>query len=424
MKKENTISVFCFGEEIGKLSMDENQHKSYFQYNPDYLQSNRYTELFPNTGIIKRTPSVQVFSQFNNETFRGIPPMFADSLPDLFGNIIFKKWLEAGMNKLTQISVLEQLSYVSNRGMGALEYFPAKETESISSVRLNEIVTLVEQILHQKEQTLLEQFNHEALVTLFKIGSSAGGVRPKVLISENLKTGQIIPGDISFSSEYTHYLVKLGLQEEIPFQREVIEYCYYQTLIQLGIQMMPSKLIEEKHFATQRFDRQNGEKKHILTASGLTGWDFKQPEMSSYESLFELAIFLNLPSNQLDELFRRMVFNVVFCNTDDHLKNHSFIYDPLLNKWNLAPAYDITYSLNPLVNYTRVSRALSINGKRMDINLKDILTLADTFTIKNQKQHILEIQSGVTFCIQAMEEQGIPKQIIERIQNDFVLLIS
>ena len=128
MKKENTISVSCFGEEIGKLSMDENQHKSYFQYNPDYLQSNRYSELFPNTGIIKRTPSVQVFSQFNNNTFRGIPPMFADSLPDLFGNIIFKKWLESRINKLTQISVLEQLSYVSNRGMGALEYFPAKET--------------------------------------------------------------------------------------------------------------------------------------------------------------------------------------------------------------------------------------------------------------------------------------------------------
>lgn len=423
MNKINTLSVFCFGQEIGKLNVDEHQYKSYFQYNPDFLNDNRYSELFPLTGILKRTNSVQVFSQFNSDTFRGIPPMFADSLPDLFGNIIFKQWLENSTQKFNHLSVLEQLSYVSNRGMGALEYYPAKEIASITTVQLNEMVSLVEQILEQKEQTTLKALNHEALLTLFKIGSSAGGVRPKVLIAENKRTGQIIPGDISCSDDFEHYLVKLGLSEEISFQREVVEYCYYLTLKEIGIHIMPSKLIDDKHFATQRFDRQQGEKNHILTTTGLTGWDFKQPDVSSYENLFDLALFLKLSYAEIEELFKRMIFNVVFCNTDDHLKNHSFIYNSKSNQWNLAPAYDVTYALNPLINYTQISRALSINGKRIDIVWKDIEVFADNYTIKNPKQLVLDVQAGIDFCALKMKEYNIPTTIIHRIVNDFVILI-
>jgi len=129
--------------------------------------------------------------------------------------------------------------------------------------------------------------------------------------------------------------------------------------------MMPSKMIDDKHFATLRFDRQYGNKKHILTASGLTGWDFQKPDNSSYDNLFKLALDLKLPHNDIQQLFKRMVFNLVFANIDDHLKNFSFIYDDQKDKWNLAPAYDITYPLDALLNYTRVTRALSINGKEL-----------------------------------------------------------
>jgi len=148
---------------------------------------------------------------------------------------------------------------------------------------------------------------------------------------------------------------------------------------------MDSKLIDDKHFATLRFDRQNGEKQHSITASGITGWDFKKPENSSYENLFRLSVDLKLPHKDIEQLFKRMVFNFVFANIDDHLKNFSFIYNKEKDRWNLAPAYDLTYPLDALKNYTRISRALSINGKRNGITRKDLLEIADQFTIKNPK---------------------------------------
>ena len=187
--------------------------------------------------------------------------------------------------------------------------------------------------------------------------------------------------------------------------------------------MMPSKLIEQKHFATLRFDRQNGKKKHVLTACGLTGWDYQSPKDSSYENLFELALFLKVPHREIEELFKRMVFNVVFFNSDDHLKNHSFIYDEEKDKWNISPAYDITYSLNPLMNYTRTSRALSINGKRVDITLKDVLTIAATFTIKNPKKTIQDIQDALTYWNEQASELNLPVNIVQSIYKDFVYLV-
>jgi len=419
MAKNELINVFCFGIEIGRIGWDENQQKSSFQYNPDFLKTNTYLNLFPDTGILKRVNQNQVFSKFNNETFRGLPPMIADSLPDLFGNLIFKKWLEINFENFSQISVIEQLAYVADRGMGALEFKPSKIIPPATTIDLTEIITVLREVLQNKSETAANQFDHEALLTIFKIGSSAGGARPKVLISENKTTGKIIPGDLNYSADYEHYLVKLAIDKDLGYDREVIEYCYYLTATELGITMMPSKLIDKKHFATLRFDRQNGIKKHILTATGLTGWDFQSPKESSYENLFELALFLKLPHAEIDELYKRMVFNVIFCNTDDHLKNHSFIYNELFDEWNLAPAYDLTYSLNPLINYTRTSRALSINHKRMDINLEDLLGMAETYTIKNAKNTIAEIQNGIDFWIEKAKELELPIDIIESICSDF-----
>jgi serine/threonine-protein kinase HipA len=186
--------------------------------------------------------------------------------------------------------------------------------------------------------------------------------------------------------------------------------------------MMPSKLIEQKHFATLRFDRQNGEKQHVLTATGLTGWDYQSPKNSSYENLFELALFLKVPHRDLEELFKRMVFNVVFFNSDDHLKNHSFIYHKNQDSWRISPAYDITYSLNPLLNYTRTSRALSINGKRIDITLADLLTIADSYTIKNAKNVVQEIQDSKSYWIDQAQQLNLPPRIIQSICKDFVRL--
>jgi serine/threonine-protein kinase HipA len=410
MSKNNIIDLHCFGTEIGRIGFDENLRKSFFQYNPVFLKSRQYAQLFPL--IFKKTEATQVFTQFNNDTFRGLPPMIADSLPDMFGNLIFKKWLDTTPQNSEKISVLEQLAYVSNRGMGALEYQPAKKIPEGTTIDIEALTPVLKAVLDSKKAIIEQYLDSSALLNIFKIGTSAGGARPKILISEHKKTGQIIAGDLTFSDEYAHYLVKLNLEDEA-FNREKIEYGYYLTAIELGIKMMPSKLIDDKHFATLRFDRQNGQKKHILTASGMTGWDFKDPSVSTYENVFELAIFLKLPQKDIDELFKRMVFNLVFSNTDDHLKNHSFIYDEKNDQWALSPAYDITYSLNPFLNYKKVSRALSINNKRMDIGWADILIIAEKYTIKNPKSIVENTQKAIDFWISKAHDLNIAEQEIE-----------
>jgi len=185
--------------------------------------------------------------------------------------------------------------------------------------------------------------------------------------------------------------------------------------------MMPSKLIDDKHFATLRFDRQNGQKQHILTASGMTGWDFKKPENSSYENLFKLTFDLKLSHKNIQQLFKRMVFNLFFSNIDDHLKNFSFIYDTEKDRWNLAPAYDLTYPLDALKNYLQISRAMSINGKRTDINRDDLLKIADLFTIKDANGIIDEVVKSTNQFRILCQEQDIPEKVVDKIESEFLL---
>ncbi|WP_010178229.1 type II toxin-antitoxin system HipA family toxin [Aquimarina agarilytica] len=419
MARDKIIDVVIFGEEIGKLGFDLDQRKSFFQYNPDFLESGKYTNLFP--FIFKRTTPVQVFTEFQQDTFQGLPPMIADSLPDTFGNIIFQEWLTVrGIQKVTP---LEQLAYTADRGMGAIEYKPVKELPNTSIVNINEVIIILEKVLKLKEDTKGTSLSELALLNIFKIGTSAGGARPKILISEHKETGSIIAGDKEISEDYNHYLVKLHLNNSDGYNREIVEYAYYLLAQEARIDMMPCKLIERKHFATLRYDRQYGEKQHILTVTGLTGWDFKsQPENSSYENIFKVALALKVPHKDLQQLFKRMVFNLIFKNVDDHLKNHSFIYNKVTDSWNLGPAYDLTYALNPLFTFKNTSRALSINGKRTEITLKDILTIADEFSIKNPKGIVAEVQGLIPRWQEVASELEIPKKIIKQIHTDLVKL--
>lgn len=421
MAKNKIIEVILFGQEIGKLGYDVDKKNSYFQYNPDFLESNQYTNIFPY--VFKRIKPVQVFSTFEGETFRGLPPMIADSLPDMFGNIIFKEWFEAKHKEFKKITPLEQLTYVSNRGMGALEYKPTAKIPKSTTVNIDEIVKVLNRVLDLKNATTAETLNDAALLNIFKIGTSAGGARPKILISEHKETGKIIPGDIEYGDDYKHYLVKLCINEEWGYNREKVEYAYALMAAEAGIQMMPSKLIENKHFATLRYDRQKGEKQHVLTATGLTGWDFKKPADGSYENVFKLALDLKVPYKNIQELFRRMLFNLVFANIDDHLKNHSFIYSKETDSWSLAPAYDLTYPLNINLNYSNIARALSINNKRVGITLEDIMTIAETYAIKNPKGIIKEVQNVIGSWESISKELAIPEKVSNSIKKEFVTFL-
>lgn len=417
MAKNQIISVVFNGIEIGKMGYDENQRKSSFQFNPDFLTQNNFVNLFPY--IIRRVENVQVFSEYEGETFRGLPPMIADSLPDMFGNIVFKEWLEASNKSFSSISPLEQLTYVGSRGMGALEFMPNKQLPFNASINLQEITEVVKKVMDVKTAVSEKGLSDTALLTIFKIGTSAGGVRPKILVSENKENGILIPGDLVVSDDYNHYLIKLAVDENQGYSKEKVEYVYYQLATQIGIEMMPSKLIADKHFATLRFDRQHGKKQHILTASGMTGWDFQKPENSSYDNLFKLALDLKLPHKDIQQLFKRMVFNLVFANIDDHLKNFSFIYNDEKDKWNLAPAYDVTYPLDALLNYTRVTRALAVNGKRTNITKDDLLVLAKQFTIKNPMGIVDEVMEATKQFEVLAVQQALPSRVIDKIKSEF-----
>ena len=415
MAKDKIIDVIVFGQEIGKLGYDIDQRKSFFQYNPEFLESGKYLKLLP--FIFKRTKPAQIFSEYQQDTFQGLPPMIADSLPDAFGNIIFQEWLTArGIQKVTP---LEQLAYVADRGMGAIEYKPIIELPNSPKVNFDEIINVLQKVLKLKDDTTGKALSELSLLNVFKIGTSAGGARPKILISEHKQTGKIITGDRETSEDYNHYLVKLHLDDSDGYNKEKVEYAYYLLAQEAGIDMMPSKLIENKHFATLRYDRQFGEKQHVLTVTGLTGWDFKsQPENSSYENVFKVALGLEVPHKDLQQLFKRMVFNVIFRNVDDHLKNHSFIYNNEKDNWNLAPAYDLTYALNPLITFKTTSRALSINGKRNNITIKDVLTIAEEFSIKNPKGIIEDVQSLIAQWSTLANKLDIPENIIKAIQKE------
>ena len=419
MARDKIIDVIVFGQEIGKLGYDINQSKAFFQYHPDFLNSGKYKNLFP--FIFKRTKPAQIFTEFQQDTFQGLPPMIADSLPDTFGNIIFQEWLT--LRGIQKVTPLEQLAYVANRGMGAIEYKPVKALPETSTVDIDQVIKILEKVLKLKNETSGEDLSELSLLNIFKIGTSAGGARPKILISEHKETRAIIAGDKEISEDYNHYLVKLHLDDNDGYNREKVEYSYYLLAQEAGVDMMPSKLIENKHFATLRYDRQNGEKQHVLTVTGLTGWDFKsQPENSSYENVFKVALALRVPHKDIQQLYKRMIFNLVFRNVDDHLKNHSFIYNKVNDSWNLSPAYDLTYALNPLITFKTTSRALSINGKRTEINMTDVLKIADDYSIKNSQKIIDKIQSVIPKWKINASKLDIPKDIIDKIENEFYLL--
>ena len=193
MARNNIIDVRLFGEEIGRIGFDENRLTTTFQFNPEFLASKRLINAFPKTGVIKRTPIAQIFHRFNGETFKGLAAPFADSLPDHFGSIIFKTWLSHQEEK--QINILEQLAYVGARGMGALEYHPRKILPKNTSIELNEMIAVLREVLDLKKSSAQGAMNSKALLNIFKIGSSAGGARPKIIISEHKESGKILASE-------------------------------------------------------------------------------------------------------------------------------------------------------------------------------------------------------------------------------------
>ena len=404
-------SVLLWGRRVGLVVWDEQRHRAQFQYDRDFTRSG--LEVAPIQMPLSKARNgeeVFAFGNLRDETFKGLPGLLADALPDRFGDTLLNAWLRQQDRPLGSANPVEKLCFLGHRGMGALEFEPshAELEASSEALRVDELVRVAREVLAQKEKfkTSRKKGEQEALLDIIQVGTSAGGARAKAIVAYNHKTGEVRSGQIDGLEGFSYCLIKFdgvtnaALGDPKGYGR--IEYAYHLMAVACGINMMPSTLLEERgraHFLTQRFDRvqhaKTGEtvRLHMATLCGVAHMDFNDPVRYSYEEAFAVMRLLGLAYPDAVEFFRRMCFNVVARNCDDHTKNTSFLMDPQ-GEWHLSPAYDITFAYNP-ANLWLKQHQMSVCGKRSDITRDDLLAVAKEMNIKKADAIIDEVVAGV-----------------------------
>jgi serine/threonine-protein kinase HipA len=381
--------VRLWGASIGLVAWDSSLGYAAFEYAPSFLDSG--IELSPVMMPLSRDS--YAFPSLNRETYRGLPGMLADSLPDKFGNSLIDQWLAESGRSGDTFNPVERLMYVGRRGMGALEFYPVIEQEEPGYISLNieELVELSSKVLALKEgehfrlDSQVASSNVEGLGKILAVGTSAGGARAKAIIAWNEGTGDVRSGQIDAGLGYTYWLLKFdgvsnNRDKELadPQGYGRIEYAYHLMAVAAGIDMTRCRLLEENgraHFMTQRFDRTaDGQKLHMQTLCALGHHDFNVPGATSYEQAFLMCDQLGLGMAAKEQLFLRMAFNVLAYNRDDHSKQIAFLMDKA-GQWQLSPAYDMTYAYNPNGQFTN-SHQMTVNRKRKGILDEDLLAVA------------------------------------------------
>ncbi|MBN2858091.1 MAG: type II toxin-antitoxin system HipA family toxin [Candidatus Delongbacteria bacterium] len=413
--------VNIWGKRVGAVSWDAENNTASFEYDPSFI-SYGY-DLSPVKMPVEFGSRIYNFPELRaSNTFKGLPGLLADILPDKYGNALIDTWLTRHGRATGSMNPVEMLCFIGTRGMGAIEIEPAfpKAEKRTSAVEIAGLVSIAEKILSGRKDFSVNVNTGEekALIDIFKIGTSAGGARAKALITYNPKTGEVRSGQTNAPKGFTHWLIKFDgvtdKQSGVSDGYGRVEMAYYNMALDSGIQMEQSRLLEENgraHFMTRRFDRpENNEKVHVQTFCALRHFDYNDVGLYSYEQLFETMRMLRLPYNQAEQMFRRMVFNVLARNCDDHTKNFAFIMDKNGN-WKLAPAYDICHAYRP--GSTWVSRqSLSVNGKTENITVPDMQETARRMNIKKAGSII----SHITGVIQNWEKYS------EKVRVDPVLI--
>ncbi|WP_299241882.1 type II toxin-antitoxin system HipA family toxin [uncultured Aquimarina sp.] len=422
----DVIKITLWGQELGALSWDADKKYASFEFFSDFLRSN--LDVSPiHMPILNAEKRIYSFPRLNEDTYKGLPGMLSDVLPDDFGNRLIDQWLLLNDIPKAQFTPLDRLCYIGTRGMGALEFQPARNIgKKISStVEIDKLVTLAQKVLSSREKIELNISETEHLNELIKVGTSAGGQRAKAIIAFNSATNEIRSGQTNVPKGFEHYLFKFDGVNDVslgdPQGYGRIEYAYYLMALDCGIDMEHSRLFEEHnraHFMTKRFDRlPNNEKLHMQTLCSLAHFDYKSPGAYSYENAFEIMRQLRLPHQDAIQLYKRMLLNVIARNQDDHTKNISFLMDKQ-GVWKLAPAYDITYSYNPTGIWTSMHQ-MSINGKRDDFRLSDLLKVGDKISYKNSKAEIAQILEVVHNWSHYANKAGIPIEQAAKLQKAF-----
>ncbi|HEX9614071.1 MAG TPA: type II toxin-antitoxin system HipA family toxin, partial [Bacteroidota bacterium] len=370
-----------------------------------------------------RRKGIFTYQTLNNETFLTLPGVLADSLPDRFGNALIDAWLAQSGRSKADFTPVERLCYVGSRGMGALEFKPsivpqARQSVPIEVARLTE---LAQKILDERENLNVSFKDREAVNTIFRIGTSAGGARPKALIAWNRKTNEVRSGQVPPPEGFEPWILKFDGVKDEPIGDSQgygrIEYAYNKMALDAGITMMECRLFEEggrAHFMTRRFDRSDDNQKlHMQSLCGLAHLDYRLAGSYGYEQAFSIIAQLNLGHPALAEMFRRMVFNVVSRNQDDHTRNIAFLMDQN-GPWRLSPAFDMIWAYNPSGTWTN-QHQMSIQGKRDNFKRSDLLEVGKQFGIKDANSIVDKIVGVVERWPTYAADARVPRERIDMI---------
>lgn len=419
--------VRLWGRTIAAVSLEEGQEIAALQYDPEFARSGIQIAPF----MMPLSTRIHTFPALALRSFHGLPGLLADSLPDKFGNALIDAWLATQGRSSESFNAVERLCYTGTRGMGALEFAPVlgPRAQNASKLKLDALVDLASQVLSHRnslQQSFATDTRHAALAEILEVGTSAGGARAKAIIAWNPKTHEVRSGQVKAPAGFGYWLLKFDgvsgnkdKELEDPKGFTVIEYAYSQMARAAGIEMTQCELLEEggrRHFMTKRFDRtETGEKLHMQSLAALLHLDFNMADVNSYEQAFDCIKRLELPMAAREEQFRRMFFNVVARNQDDHVKNIAFLMDKA-GAWRLAPAFDVTYAYNPAGDWTR-QHQMSINGKRDAFTLEDFRACAKTAGLKRGRAEALldEVVAAVTDWSHHADAAGVSQQNREAI---------
>ncbi len=423
--------VNLWGRQIGAVLWDEDRDVGVFEYTPEFSSSG--IEVAPLTMPLRR--GVYDFPALNHDTFKGLPGMLADSLPDKFGNALINRWLAEQGRTTDSFDPVERLCYTGRRGMGALEFEPStgERREKGGPVDIAPLVELANRVLAAREEltgVLKGDDDHHALQEILRVGTSAGGARAKAVLAWNEETGQFHSGQLTAGPGYSQWLVKFDgvsgnadkeLADPMGFGR--LEYACYLLAKEAGVTMARSRLHEEggrAHFMTQRFDRTaDGKKLHMQSLCAMRHFDFNQARAYSYEQAIETIRMLGLGRDAIKEQVRRALFNVFIRNQDDHTKNIAFLMDRS-GHWSLSPVYDVVYAYNPSGDWTN-EHQMSLAGKTDKFDLEDLIAFGTFADLKpaETKAIISDIQSAILGWTKVTREAGVSKSMAEQARNGF-----
>lgn len=421
--------VKLWGKTIGAVLLQDGDDVASFEYDAAFAQSG--IQVAPLVMPLSRR--VHRFPALSRTTFHGLPGLLADSLPDKFGNALIDAWLASRGRQADSFNAIERLCYTGERGMGALEFAPATgpAAKQTTGIEVSQLVALASKVLTHRnnlQASFAAQGSEDALSDILRVGTSAGGARAKAVIAWNRKTNEVRSGQVKAGKDFEYWLLKFdgvsgNKDKELddPKGYGLIEYAYYLMALECGIDMSECRLFKEhgrSHFMTRRFDRlAGGEKLHMQSLSALAHYDFNMAGAYSYEQALLVMRQLQLPMQAIEQQFRRMAFNIVARNQDDHVKNIAF----LMNKpgeWSLSPAFDMTYSFNPAGAWT-ASHQMTMNGKRDNFTLDDFNACAKKASMKRGRaaKIVSEVQATVSKWKSFAEQAGLPDGVRQKIQR-------